>query len=197
MSSSVKNILIAITVIILVAIFVNSLVGKNGFFAKRNEEKILVELSKIMRDMEESIADVKAGNTGDVLSSGEMLQRLEGRGLISLSSNGVMQGKITNEKIGDLIVGYNGDVYLSNYKRGSLPLSSAVSEMQYQNPFNINQMQNLKVIDGDIVTDRFGYCWICSMIGRNDFACCSTNLNFEDIFKKCKELCKEHNYIFK
>ena len=32
---------------------------------------------------------------------------------------------------------------------------------------------------------------------RNDFACCSTNLNFEDTIKKCKELCKEHNYIFK
>ena len=32
---------------------------------------------------------------------------------------------------------------------------------------------------------------------RNDFACCSTNLNFDEIFKECKEMCKEHNYIFK
>ena len=29
---------------------------------------------------------------------------------------------------------------------------------------------------------------------RNDFACCSTNLNFDEIFKECKEMCKEHNY---
>lgn len=43
--------------------------------------------------------------------------------------------------------------------------------MEYQNPFNINQLQNLKVVDGDIVQDKDGNYWICSMIGRNDFAC--------------------------
>jgi len=171
MSSSVKNVIITITIIILIAILVNSLVGENGFFAKRGEEKILVELSKIMGEMEENIASVKAENSGRVLSSGEMLQALENRGLLSLTSNGLMRGTIISGKISDLIVGYNGDVYLNNYKRGGLPLSSKVSEETYQNPFNINQLQTLKVIDGDIVTDRNGNVWICSMIGREDFAC--------------------------
>ncbi|MBR2289268.1 MAG: hypothetical protein IJ867_01255 [Clostridia bacterium] len=171
MSDGVKKVIIAITIIILVALFINSLTGSDGFFAKRREEKILVELAKVMSNMEENIASVKANNTGDVLSSGEMLQKLEGRGLLSLSNKGVMQGTIISGKISNMVVGYNGDVYLNNYKRGSLPLSSMVSEMQYQNPFNINQLQNLKVIDGEIVTDKYGNCWICSMIGRNDFAC--------------------------
>ena len=171
MNSNVKKVLIIVVLIILIAIFMNSLMGKNGFFARRREEKLLVEFSKIMNDMEENIASIKANNTGNILSSAQMLQALESRGLINLSNKGIMQGTIINSQIDNLVVGYNGDVYLDNYKRGSLPLSSNISEMKYQNPFNINQMQNLTVIDGDIVEDNYGNYWICSMIGRNDFAC--------------------------
>lgn len=171
MSSSVKNVLIAITIVILVALLINSLTGENGFFAKRNEEKILVELSRIMGEMENNIAEIKEDNSGRILSSGEMLQALEGKGLLSLNKNGIMQGTIISGKVSNLIVGYNGDVYLNNYKRGSLPLSTIVNVETYQNPFNINQMQTLKVIDGEIVRDRNDNWWICSLIGRDDFAC--------------------------
>ena len=170
MSPKVKKILIFVVIVILIAIFINSLNGKDGFFAKRREEKILVELSNIMSNVEENIANIKANNYGLTLSSAEMLQSLENRGLISLSDKGIMQGTIISSKIDDLVVGYNGDVYLNNYKRGTLPLSSNISEMTYQNPFNINRLQSLKVIDGDIVNEN-GNCWICSMVGRNDFAC--------------------------
>ena len=65
--------------------------------------------------MEEKIADIKSENEGKILSSGEMLQSLERKGLLTLSSNGVMKGTIISGKISDLIVGYNGDVYLKNY----------------------------------------------------------------------------------
>lgn len=171
MNSNVKRIIIIIALIVLIIIFISSLTGSNGFFAKRKEEKVLIELSRIMVNMEENIANIKANNMGSILSSAQMLHSLESRGLISLTDKGIMQGTISSNKIDDLIVGYNGDVYLDNYKRGTLPLSSNTSEMKYQNPFNINQMQNLKVIDGDIVEDKNGNCWICSMIGRNDFAC--------------------------
>ena len=171
MSSNVKKIIIIVTLAILLLLFINYLTKENGFFAKRREEKILVELSRIMSDMENSISNIKANNSGNILSSDEMLRALEVRGLITLTDKGVMQGKITSNTIDNLIIGYNGDVYLNNYKRGSLPLSSNISEMKYKNPFNINQLQNLTVIDGDIVQDKYGNYWICSMIGRNDFAC--------------------------
>lgn len=166
-----KKILVVIIISILIILLVSSLTGKNGFFAKREEEKVLIELSNIMSDLEENISNIKANNIGSTLSSAEMLQSLEARGLLTLSKKGVMQGSITSSKIDNLVVGYNGDVYLNNYKRGTLGLSSNEAEMKYQNPFNINQLQNLKVIDGDIVEDKNGNCWICSMIGRNDFAC--------------------------
>ncbi len=171
MSTSVKRIIIIVTVVILIALIVNSFTKKGGILDRRREEKILVELAKIMGDMENNIADIKASNAGRRLSSAEMLKSLETRGLISLSNKGVMQGTVTYGDIRNLIVGYNGDVYLSNYKRGTLLLSSNISDMEYQNPFNINRLQNLTVIDGDIVQDKAGNYWICSMIGRNDFAC--------------------------
>ena len=171
MSSNVKRSIIIIILIILIIIFVNSLVGKDGFFFKRKEEKTLIELSKVLHDIEENIADIKANNGNNILSSGQMLEQLESRELITLTKKGVMQGEIINSKVKNIIINYNGDVYLDNYKRGTLPLSSNISEMKYKNPFNINQMQSLKVIDGDIVEDKNGVCWICSMIGRNDFAC--------------------------
>lgn len=171
MSTSIKRIIIIVTIVILIALLVNSFTRKGGILDRRREEKVLVELAKIMGDMENNIADIKASQVGRPLSSAEMLKSLENRQLLSLSKSGVMQGTIKNDKISNLIVGYNGDVYLNNYKRGTLLLSSNISDMKYQNPFNINQLQNLTVIDGDIVQDRNGNYWICSMIGRNDFAC--------------------------
>ena len=171
MNSNIKKILIILIIIVLIVIFVNSLMGKNGFFAKRKEEKVLVQLSQVMSNMEENIANIKANNIDNNLSSAEMLQSLESRGLVLLAKKGIMQATVNSDKFDNLVIGYNGDVYLNNYKRGTLPLSSNTSEMTYQNPFNENQLQNLQVIDGDIIEDKYGNCWICSMIGRNDFAC--------------------------
>ena len=73
-----------------------------------------------------------------------------------------------------------------NHQTKSRESSSSSSK---KNSHQMNSLSNLHSKRNNIL--------LTMNSNRNDFACCSTNLNFEDIFKKCKELCKEHNYIFK
>lgn len=116
MNSNIKKVLIIIIIIALIVMFVNSLTGKNGFLQKGRKKNFLAEISQTMTDMEKNIANIKAQNSGNVLSSAEMLKSLESKGLISLSRKGIMQGNITSSNIENLVIGYNGDVYLNNYK---------------------------------------------------------------------------------
>jgi hypothetical protein len=165
-----KKLVILVTIATIITLMILNIFGVNGILSRHQEEKTMLELSNIMKDIEENISEIKAQYGDVILTSGEMLKLLEGRGLLTLSNTGVMQGSLTSKLLDNLIVNYDGDVYLNNYKRGEVSLSSKIDNFEYQNPFNGDFYNNIKVIDGNI-EERDGKVWICALEGRKDFAC--------------------------
>ncbi len=166
-----------IVLLILAMVSVNAIVGENGIIARAMESRFLSILSDIMFNIEDDVVDINIENisSGKKLISTEMLYKLIERKTLTssedtkflFSSSSIMQANINDKRLSGLTIGYNGDIWYDNYKRGKIQLSSQVDEIVSE-----NKNAKITVIDGTIEEYHPNVDYILhSLKDRDDFAC--------------------------
>ena len=166
-----------IILLILAVVSVNSIMGENGIIARAKESRILTILADILFNLDSNIIDI---NTDNILNdkkmvSTEMMDKLMSRGLLEekedynefWSFEDPIQYKIKGANIENFFVSYNGDVWLDNYKRGKVQLTTNVDTI-----YTPNAQTKITVIDGTIeeLTPNKEY-YLHAIKEREDFAC--------------------------
>lgn len=169
-----------IVLLILSAVTINSIVGENGIISRARESQIVTAIADTMFDLESNIVDINIDRiaTTPKYTATEMMIELTKRGLLAenedsfltgSSSNLLVQSDIKRTTLKGLSLGYNGDLWFENYKRGKIQLSQQ-TETIYSN----DKKTKIVVIDGTIerleqIDDKT--YMLHSLKDRNDFAC--------------------------
>ncbi len=179
-SNGITLISLVVTIIVLLilsVISINAVVGENGIIERAKESRILSILADILFNLESNIIDI---NTDNILNdkkmiSTEMLAELINRGAIEKkddytgfwSFSEPIQYKISGTSTEEFLVSYNGDVWLDNYKRGKIQLTTNVNTEYTQ-----NAQTKITVIDGTVeeMEENELYC-LHALEGRKDFVC--------------------------
>lgn len=173
-----------IVLLILAMVSVNAIVGENGLITRAMESKLVTTIADIVFGLESDIVDI---NIDRILNKAEYTSRdtivaLSSKGKISKalpsfanfilnSSSFTANVDILDNGLKGLTIGYNGDIWYENYKRGKINLSQNIEEIYSQ-----DKKTKIRVVDGNIeeIIPNSTYC-LHGLEGRSDFACWINN----------------------
>lgn len=167
-----------IVLMILSMISINALVGENGIISRAIESRIVSILADIIFDIESNIIDINADNLVGNLkyTATETIQKLQEKDILSRTetqsfwkdlNNLTMQSKVNDSRLNNLSLAYNGDLWLDNYKRGKIQLSSNYNVIN-----STDGLTKITVIDGTITECVPSIIYeLKALEDRDDFIC--------------------------
>lgn len=166
-----------IVLLILAMVSVNAIVGENGIISRAIESRIVSIIADVIFRLEDSIVDINTESilTGKKLIASEVMKELENRELLlkEEETEGLnfftssMQQEIKEDRIKPLYLGFNGDIWYDNYKRGKVNLSSQSNTL-----YSRDTKTKITVVDGTVeeLKDNYKY-YLHSLENRGDFVC--------------------------
>ena len=145
-----------IILLIIAGISITFVLGEDGIIAQAQEARIMSELSDTMFDIESDVLYIKTEQKNFKLNSNELIKFMthymseKYKYDRNKDNAGIYTYAIIpqNTSFSDLKIAINGDVYLNNYIRGKVELSSNESEIEMDGV--IEGKSNIRVIDGNI-----------------------------------------------
>ena len=151
---------VTVIILLMIGMFIyEKAIGENGIIEQSKEAKLITELSSVLLDIESDIVELKQENIDKKLSIVDIFYNLthkdsETYEIQSATSN---YGSIffdvcrKDDRVGNLRIKFNGDVYIDNYKRGKINISENIQEIDFMNSYW--GTSKVSIIDGTPTVD--------------------------------------------